>query len=115
MTEHKGPSVLKIKIDEDSHPRAYHPHIGDVIQFYIDYPITSTTAPVNIDYSVENEVLVNIGIANTSDPKKPGGGQLSAFLYTMGEDLCHVTLRPSVENNSGNEYRIAILPEKKET
>jgi hypothetical protein len=114
MTQHEEARVVKIQIDKDSHPRAYHPYIGDVVQFYIDYPIISSTTPGYIDVSVENDTLITIGIANTSDLKKPGGGQLSSFIYVSGEGLCHVTLRPSVENNTGNEYRIAILPEKKE-
>lgn len=104
------PDVMKIQIDEETHPKAYHPNVGDVVQCYINFAITPDTIIQDVGASVNEPHLVKIGTAFTSDPAMAGGGQISVFFYVLDEGLCQLRLVPI--GSETKEYVIAILAEK---
>ncbi len=109
------PNVHKIQITDD-HPRAYHPDFGDVLQFYLSFPV-GPDAPVVSDIGVSVQKheggepnLVVIGVMNTSTAAGVGAHEFSVFLFVKGPGLHKVRLVPVIEGQKPEEYEIAVLP-----
>ncbi len=109
MPEQKKGRLFPVRIDKDSHPRSYPVNIGDVVQCYINFPLTPSSIVEDIEVSLENDKLQKIGVVITSDLRMPGSGQRSAFFYVMDGGSCTVTLRPVIGGAVDKEYLITFL------
>jgi len=103
-------NILKIKINEEEHPKAYHPQIVDILQCYMNFPISPECIIRDIVSFVDKPNVLEIGTAITSDMNLTGAGQRSAFFFVQQEGLCRIRLVPVIPGELAKEYVIAILP-----
>jgi len=108
MPKQEKGRLFPVQIDKDSHPRSYLVNIGDVVQCYINFPLTPSSIVEDIEVSLENDKLQKIGVVITSDLRMPGSGQRSAFLYVLDAGSCTVTLRPVIGGEVDREYLITF-------
>ena len=108
MPEKEKGRLFPVQIDKDSHPRSYLVNIGDVLQCYVNFPLTPSSIVEDIAVSLENDKLQKIGVVITSDLRMPGSGQRSAFLYVLDAGSCTVTLRPVIGGEVDREYLITF-------
>jgi hypothetical protein len=102
-------TVHKIDI-KAQHPRAYHPAVGDVLQFYVRYAVTSDQIVQDLKFSIKGEQLARIGVINTTKPHIVGAGELSAFLLVKDKGLAHVEFE-AIPGHTQQPTRIAVLAE----
>lgn len=113
VKESKMATLHKINI-KAYHPKSYHVKIGDLIQCYIDFPLSPDSKVSDIAVSVQNSNLEIIGVMDTSNPEKPDAGQVSAFFYVAGKiakkpTLCYIRLTPFIVDRTAKQYNIAFM------
>ncbi len=102
-------TLHRIRVDEDSQPKAYHLQVGDVAQCYLDYAVTPGTCVSGLEVALEGKSLRVIGVAATTRPDVMGSAQLSAFLYAVEAGLGKARVKSIVEGGPGAEYLIPVL------
>ena len=98
--------VIDIKAD---HPKAYHPRIGDVAQCYLRFAVVPGQIVEDLEFKIEGKSVVRVGVVETT--KRPGGGEISAFLYARAAGMSHVTFAP-IPGHTFKPVRITFLAEK---
>lgn len=77
-------NLRKIQIDLEKHPPHYDVEIADIIQCFINFPLTPSESVDAINISFGGQSLAKIGVVITSDFALMGSGQMSAFFYIYG-------------------------------
>jgi len=79
-----------------THPKAYHPVIGDIVKCYLDFPIVPEQIVDDLKISIDGKSLSLGAVASTSMPKIVGSGQISVFLMPRQPGLSEITIQPVI-------------------
>ena len=106
-------TLRKIQIDSDKHPDHYDVDVGDVVQCFIDFPLTPSTSVDAIVVFIGGQSLEEIGVIITSDFGLSGAGQMSAFFYVYGDftgsdEFITVKLTPVVPGQIAQTHEITF-------
>ena len=106
-------NLKKFQIDLDQHPEHYEAAVGDVIQCFINFPLTPGNMVDDIVVKVGGQSLAKIGVTITSDFGRPGAGQMSAFLFVYGDftgndEFITVELTPVIPDQIETSYEMTF-------
>jgi len=101
-----GPGRLH-RIDiKATHPKAYHPEIGDIVQCYMDFPIVPEQIVVDLRIVIEGKSVSLVAVASTSRPKIIGSGQISVFLLPRQPGFSEITILPVIPGQTPSPAKI---------
>lgn len=96
------------------HPKAYHPHVGDLFRFYLNYPVIPGKIVDNLEVNLDGR---SVGVVTVCDTSKglPGSGEVSLFLVAknLGQSSAEVTLVVDGKRQK-KKYRMNFLVEERE-
>lgn len=105
------PKLHRIDIKTDPHPKAYHPHIGDLVQCYLNYPIVPGQIVDKLKVTLEGSSIALVAVVDTTRPRTMGACQWSAFLAPREGGLSHLTVVPVCEGKDGTPVKINFYVE----
>jgi len=96
-----------------THPKTYHPRIGDTVQCYMDFPIVPEQIVEDLRITIEGISVSFVSVVSTSQPKIIGTGQISTFLIPRRIGLSEITIRPVIPGQETRAVRIKFVVEEK--
>ena len=107
--EDDGPGRIH-RIDiRATHPKAYHPAIGDIVQCYLDFPIVPEQIVGDLRITIEGKSLSLVAVASTSRPRIVGSGQISTFLMPRQPGRSAITIQPVIPGQKPKPIKINFL------
>ncbi len=96
------------------HPRAYHPFIGDLYQFYLAYTPVPGELVENLHVTVDGRTVGVVSVADTSKGL-PGAGEISLFVVARNLGLSHIDVAPVIAGKPATKpYRISFFVQQRE-
>ena len=92
-----------------THPKAYHPYVGDLVQCYIDFPIVPEQIISDLRPTIDGKSVSLVAVVNTSKPRIVGSGQVSVFLAPRQLGLSHVKIEVIIPGQKPKQYDITFL------
>ena len=97
-----------------THPKAYHPSIGDLVQCYLDFPIVPEQIVDNLQITTAGKSIAVLGVVGTSKPRIVGSGQISVYLMPRQPGLSKLTILPVIPGQKPKPIEITFLVQNRE-
>ena len=114
FTAPDAPAVGRLhRIDVSAkHPKAYQPHVGDLLQCYADFPIVPGKILEGLEVVVAGTSVAATNVVSTSKVGIIGTGQISAFFVPRHPGKATITLRAvnSAEKTKAVTLTVLVRP-----